>query len=191
MQPLAQLHILQRRRSSSNMSIPEDEALDPIPGPMTPDMSTPPCTAMNFTFNPRARLLRRTSSTSTLGSISDVDDAEEEEWTEDDVDKLRRASRNKCLHTCVLPLTSLDLQIYDRCVDEAALETPFSGVPPSQLLHVIARACQRVYRDKWTHSVTATRLKALEIGRELHGKNRSDVTQATPRPNDVEETVSR
>lgn len=52
---------------------------------MTPDMATTPCTATGFNFNPRTRLLRRTSSTSTLGSI---DDEDEVEWTTEEVERL-------------------------------------------------------------------------------------------------------
>jgi hypothetical protein len=61
------------------MSVLEDEPLTPG----TPPLCTPPLTSL--AFNPRTRLLRRSSSTSTLGSI---DDEEDTEWSQDDLDRL-------------------------------------------------------------------------------------------------------
>ena len=70
------------------------------------------------------------------------------------------------------------------------LETPFIGTPPSQLLHAIARACKRVYKDEWRHSIAHTRTKALLIARERLLEMDGDV-HATPRPGgDVDATVS-
>lgn len=59
------------------------------------------------------------------------------------------------------------VQVYDECVQEAsAFDTPFTGLPPSQLLQNIAHACRRVYRAEWTHSIPHTRAKALSLARQ-------------------------
>lgn len=81
-------------------------------------------------------------------------------------------------------------------MEEAALETPFSGVPPSQLLHNIARACRRIYRDDWVHSIAATRTRALALAREKEAASRQGAShiEATPRPadeTDIDATVSQ
>lgn len=51
-------------------------------------------------------------------------------------------------------------------MEEASFETPFSGPPPSQLLHAIAKACKRAYKEDWKYSITSTRLKANQIAKE-------------------------
>ena len=73
---------LQRARSGSVMSIaiPEDSS-----SPRTPTMFTPPLQIAALGINPRSRMLRRSSSTSTLGSL---DGEEEAEWSETDTSKL-------------------------------------------------------------------------------------------------------
>ncbi|CAD6571516.1 MAG: hypothetical protein CYPHOPRED_004462 [Cyphobasidiales sp. Tagirdzhanova-0007] len=121
-------------------------------------------------------MLRRSSSTSTLGSIDGDEDQhqpEEETWSEVDVAKL--------------------LVVYEQCVDEASFDTPFSGPPPSQLLHTIARACRRIYSDEWKHSVTQTRTKCLALIRLRLAEGLEDeVYQPTPRPGaDIDATPKR
>lgn len=71
------------------------------------------------------------------------------------------------------------------------LETPFIGTPPSQLLHAIARACKRVYRDEWRHSIAHTRAKAFQLAKERLMELVGDI-HATPRPDlpgDADATV--
>lgn len=95
------------------------------------------------------------------------------------------------------------LQVYDECVQEAgAFDTPFTGLPPSQLLQNIAHACRRVYRTEWRHSVSHTRAKALSLARRDLEEEQArfaavslDVSgdvemQATPRPDQSDNTVS-
>ena len=98
------------------------------------------------------------------------------------------------------------VQVYDECVQEAsAFDTPFTGLPPSQLLQNIAHACRRVYRTEWKHSIPHTRTKALSLARQdqeeeqqqqargappaFDGSGDVDM-QATPRPELSTMTVS-
>lgn len=85
------------------MSVPEDAPLasDSPWGCFsrhnTPPMATPPYTLSNFSFNvnPRTRLLRRSSSVSTLGSIDDDGTSaqhEDLEWSTGDMERLNSVS---------------------------------------------------------------------------------------------------
>lgn len=105
-------------------------------------------------------------------------------------------------------LSSSPFQVYEQCVREASFDTPFSGAPPSQLLHTIARACKRVYKDEWTYSLHQTRIKVAELAKrklaeddllwESHqaaggsADGSSNMLDATPRPaeSDMDATVS-
>ncbi|KAK9895027.1 hypothetical protein P389DRAFT_205109 [Cystobasidium minutum MCA 4210] len=121
----------------------------------------------SYPFNPRANLLRRTSSSSTLDNSEDEDEVA---WSAYDVERLTA--------------------VYEACVEEASFETPFSGPPPSQLLHAIAKACRRVYGTEWPHSITQTRIKALQIAKEKERLEHGDwaafvrrpSVEATPKP---------
>lgn len=80
-------------RSDSMMAMNEEEhdQLSPLP---SPPLYTPPISMATNGFgsalNPHSRLLRRSSSVSTLGSIHESeDDKLELDWTPDDLDKLR------------------------------------------------------------------------------------------------------
>lgn len=172
-----------------SMTAPE-EGGDQL-SPLSPPLCTPPIqmatAGFNILTNPRSRLLRRSSSVSTLGSIHDSEDELEIDWSTDDLEKLKTVSASYALRA---ERANASCQIYDRIVDEAMLETPFNGTPPSQLLHAIARACKRVYKDEWKHSIAHTRAKALVIARERLSETEGDV-HATPRPGtDVDATVS-
>ena len=60
--------------------------------PLSPPLCTPPiqmATAGFNILNPRDRLLRRSSSVSTLGSVHDNEDELEIDWSPEDLDRLR------------------------------------------------------------------------------------------------------
>lgn len=126
----------------------------------------------SYPSNPRAHLLRRSSSSSTLGSI---------ETGDEDDDLPSSSSPSKQSSILQQAWTSEDLErlqtIYEACVEEASFETPFSGPPPSQLLHAIAKACKKVYKLNWNHSITQTRTKTLQLAREVE---RRELNGETP-----------
>lgn len=60
--------------------------------------------------------------------------------------------------------------------------TPYTGLPPGQVLHTIARTVVQRHHHQWDHSLAATRTKLLDMARSRQDSDLSGLDiEATPR----------
>ena len=171
---------------------------------------TPPCTVTSNPFLPPAGLgprgmMRRNSSLSSCSSAGESEDEHEQlEWNAEEMESLRTVS-----HALSVPLAIqfshflAHFQTTEQYISHAKdTMSPFTGAPPSNLTHVIARAvvsansASRVGRRKklgtldtaptaWRHGLKSTRLMILALVKERDG------SADTPKQFDPETTPKR